>query len=66
MDNNLDLAIEIHQKSTETLEKDRIKLFDRLLALGANDDDLIALSAITAELTIRGIKEYYLKETGTI
>ena len=66
MNNNLDLAIEIHQKSTETLEKDRIKLFDQLLALGANGDDLIALSAITAELTIRGIKEYYLKETETI
>lgn len=66
MNNDLDLAIEIRQKSTETLEKDRIELVDRLLALGADGDDLIALSTINAELVVRGIEEYYLKKMETI
>ena len=53
--NDLDLAIEIHQKSTETLDKDMTDLINRLLALGANGDDLIALSSIAVELAIRSI-----------
>lgn len=57
MNEMLKKALEINTMDTEELIKNRGNLFDKLIALGADPEDLVDIAAITTELVIRDFKK---------
>lgn len=55
MDDMKSYAMEIHKKSDEELNSERVKIFDYLLSLGVNPNVLLEFSAINIELANRDL-----------
>ena len=58
------LAMEIHGKDTEELNSMRSDIFDYLIGLGADPNQILTLSAIDIELTVRDMKQKIEKDLG--
>ena len=58
MDKYESMAYEVHSTATQTLNEERIAIYNRLLSLGADGDELLKLSAIDIELAIRDFKDF--------
>ena len=60
MDKYESMAYEIHSTATQILNEERITIYNRLLSLGADGDELLRLSAIDIELAFRGFKKDFM------
>ena len=54
MDKCESMTYEVHSTATQTLNEERIAIYDHLLSLGVDGDELLKLSAIDIELAFRG------------
>ena len=50
-------AMDIHGRTTEVLIKNRSELFEKLLDMGVDPNDLVELTSISIELAIRDLRE---------
>ena len=60
----MESAMEILGKDTEELNSMRSDIFDYLLGLGADPNQILTLSAIDIELTVRDMKQKIEKDLG--
>ena len=60
MEEAMKYAMNIREKTTEELVRNRTELFDKLLDMGVDPDDLIELISDSIELSIRD----FIKELG--
>ena len=60
----MEFAMEILGKDTEELNSMRSDIFDYLLGLGADPNQILTLSAIDIELTVRDMKQKIEKDLG--
>ena len=60
----MEFAMEIHGKDTEELNSMRSDIFDYLIGLGADPNQILTLSAIDIELTVRDMKQKIEKDLG--
>ena len=58
------LAMEIHGKDTEELNSMRSDIFDYLIGLGADPNQILTLSAIDIELTVRDLEQKLTERLG--
>ena len=58
------LAMEIHGKDTEELNSMRSDIFDYLIGLGADPTQILTLSAIDIELTVRDLEQKLTERLG--
>lgn len=58
MDKYESMTYKIHSTATQTLNEERIAIYNHLLSLGADGDELLKLSAIDIELAIRDFKDF--------
>ena len=57
-------AMEIHGKDTEELNSMRSDIFDYLISLGADPNQILTLSAIDMELAIRDFNQQFKESLG--
>ena len=60
----MEFAMKIHGKDTEELNSIRSDIFDYLIGLGADPNQVLTLSTIDIELTTRDMKEKIVKDLG--
>ena len=60
----MEFAMEIRGKDTEELNSMRSDIFDYLIGLGADPNQILTLSAIDIELTVRDMKQKIEKDLG--
>ena len=60
----MEFAMEIQGKDTEELNSMRSDIFDYLIDLGADPSQILTLSAIDIELTVRDMKQKIEKDLG--
>ena len=60
----MDFAMEIHGKDTEELNSIRSDIFDYLIGLGADPNQLLTLCAIDIELATRNMTQKIEKDLG--
>ena len=60
MEETMKHAMDIHKRTTEELIQNRTELFDKLLDMGADPNDLIELMGVSIELSVRD----FIKELG--
>ena len=60
----MEFAMEIQGKDTEELNSMRSDIFDYLIGLGADPNQILTLSAIDIELTVRDMKQKIEKDLG--
>lgn len=60
----MEFAMEILEKDTEELNSMRSDIFDYLIGLGADPNQILTLSAIDIELTVRDMKQKIEKDLG--
>ena len=57
MEETMKHAMDIHGRTTEVLIQNRIELFDKLLDMGVDPSDLVELTSISIELSMRDLRE---------
>ena len=57
--NTIEFAMEIRGKDTEELNSMRSDIFDYLISLGADPNQILTLSAIDMELAIRDFNQQF-------
>ena len=60
----MEFAMEIRGKGTEELNSMRSDIFDYLIGLGADPNQLLTLSAIDIELTVRDLEQKLTERLG--
>ena len=62
--NTIEFAMEIRGKDSEELNSMRSDIFDYLIGLGADPNQILTLSVIDMELTARDMKQKIEKDLG--
>lgn len=57
MEETMEYAMDIHGRTTEVLIQNRNELFDKLLDMGVDPNDLIELIGVSIELAMRDLRE---------
>lgn len=57
MEKTMKYAMDIHGRTTEVLNQNRSELFEKLLDMGVDPNDLVELTSISIELAIRDLRE---------
>ena len=60
----MEFAMKIHGKDTEELNSMRSDIYDYLIGLGADPNQILTLTTIDIELTTRDIKQHFEKSLG--
>ena len=60
----MEFAMEIRGKDTEELNSIRSDIFDYLISLGADPNQILTLSAIDVELAIRDFNQQFKESLG--
>lgn len=60
----MEFAMEIHGKDTEELNSMRSDIYDYLIGLGADPNQILTLTTIDIELTVRGFNQQLRKDLG--
>ena len=60
----MEFAMEIRGKDTEELNSMRSDIFDYLIGLGADPNQILTLSAIDIELTVRDLEQKLTERLG--
>ena len=60
----MEFAMEIHGKGTEELNSMRSDIFDYLIGLGADPNQILTLSTIDIELTVRDLEQKLTERLG--
>ena len=62
--NTIEFAMDIRGKDTEELNSMRSDIFDYLIGLGADPNQILTLSAIDIELTVRDLEQKLTERLG--
>ena len=62
--NTIEFAMEIRGKDTEELNSMRSDIFDYLLGLGADPNQILTLTTIDIELTVRDLEQKLTERLG--